>query len=556
MRGLVRGFVVGPAALALLVGGFVGLGSAAAADPTTVPTPASAVAPTSNPTSAPGDAVLAAGESLGGGDYLVSAGGAVVLVVRASGAVVLYGPDGSLTWTVGGGAPGARLMLVDGVLRLVAPDGTTRWQPSSDAVVPDDDDAADEALDAPGTDASTEALPPADRLVLQDDGDLVLQDATGAALWSSGTAARATTLEPGTVLAPGVPLVSPDGRHVLAVRRLGNVVLLGPDSRSRWSTGTDEPHAVLALGTDGTLVVRASDGDVLWRAPADAVPGSRLVLQDDGDLVLYGPDRAVVWRTGTGLGPDRLAEAEPLAVGAHLDSSDGHLSLRFDADELTLSYDGTTVWSAPIAPGPDAALVVSHGALAVVGPDGAGRWATTPPDEAAADASGSVLRLDPTGAVLTAANGRELWRADVPADLLVAPAPVASCDDVDAPVPFDRTVLTSQGVRVHPCLAAPVEAMLDAARAAGLDLGASGWRSHEQQVALRERNCDAEGRCSPPTAVPGTSRHERGLALDVTDHGHAVRSGSTAYAWLAAHAGAYGLHNLPTEPWHWSVDGS
>ena len=29
-----------------------------------------------------------------------------------------------------------------------------------------------------------------------------------------------------------------------------------------------------------------------------------------------------------------------------------------------------------------------------------------------------------------------------------------------------------------------------------------------------------------------------------------------AYRWLAAHAAKYGLYNLPSEPWHWSVNGN
>ena len=30
---------------------------------------------------------------------------------------------------------------------------------------------------------------------------------------------------------------------------------------------------------------------------------------------------------------------------------------------------------------------------------------------------------------------------------------------------------------------------------------------------------------------------------------------SPCYQWLAANASHYGLFNLPSEPWHWSVTG-
>lgn len=60
----------------------------------------------------------------------------------------------------------------------------------------------------------------------------------------------------------------------------------------------------------------------------------------------------------------------------------------------------------------------------------------------------------------------------------------------------------------------------------------------------------------PPTARPGHSNHERGLAIDFTNGGQLIRShDDPAYQWLTAHAGSFGLMNLPSEPWHWSVDG-
>jgi hypothetical protein len=51
--------------------------------------------------------------------------------------------------------------------------------------------------------------------------------------------------------------------------------------------------------------------------------------------------------------------------------------------------------------------------------------------------------------------------------------------------------------------------------------------------------------------------HERGLAIDFTYNGSTIGSHSSpGYKWLAAHAGEYGLYNLPSEPWHWSTNGN
>ncbi len=480
---------------------------------------------------------LAAGESLRPRESLVSPGGTSVLVVGASGRVSVYGPGGDVVWTVGGRSRGAALELDDeGHLGLVGRGGRTLWTP---------DLGEGRVVGA--------------RLELRDDGDLVLLDDTGATVWATGTAQRSSTLAAGGSVLPGQPLTSPDGRHVLVVRRTGNVVLLGPDSRPRWSSATEGAGTALTLDADGVLAVRDAQGAAVWTTHRAAVPGSTLVLRDDGDVVLTAPDGSAVWSSGTGLGPASLPVDAALTEGQRLDGPDGHLHLDLAADALTLRYDDTTVWTAPAAPGPGGSLHVrGDGRLVLVDGDGRAVWGTPAPE---GGAPGSALRLDAAGALLTAGNGQELWRVDVPADVLAAATapPPADCSLVDGPVGLDATVLTSHGVRVHACLADAVDELLTQARAAGIDLGASGWRSHEQQVAARARNCHATSSgvvCRPPTAVPGSSRHERGLALDLTDHGRLVRTGTPAWDWLVEHAGRYGLQNLPGEPWHWSVDGS
>ena len=121
------------------------------------------------------------------------------------------------------------------------------------------------------------------------------------------------------------------------------------------------------------------------------------------------------------------------------------------------------------------------------------------------------------------------------------------------------------GIRVHSSIAGNVASLVAAARAAGLNLGGDGWRSSEGQVALRRANCGTSdyaiyempsSDCSPPTARPGASMHERGLAIDFVCNGSLITSRSSeCFQWLAANAPSYGLHNLPSEPWHWSTNG-
>lgn len=117
-------------------------------------------------------------------------------------------------------------------------------------------------------------------------------------------------------------------------------------------------------------------------------------------------------------------------------------------------------------------------------------------------------------------------------------------------------------IRVHSLIAANTVAMIEAARADGVVLDGWGWRSTQRQIELRQAHCGpdyfsvfekASSTCSPPTARPGRSMHERGLAIDFKN----CSSRETAcFRWLAANAARYGFYNLPSEPWHWSVNGN
>jgi D-alanyl-D-alanine carboxypeptidase len=90
-------------------------------------------------------------------------------------------------------------------------------------------------------------------------------------------------------------------------------------------------------------------------------------------------------------------------------------------------------------------------------------------------------------------------------------------------------------------------------RAAGFQLGGSGWRSNAEQRYLYAKHCH-RGRCSPPTAVPGTSEHEWGLAMDLTCGGAAVAKFSPCWQALSRLGPPRGWRNLPSEGWHWSFD--
>ena len=125
---------------------------------------------------------------------------------------------------------------------------------------------------------------------------------------------------------------------------------------------------------------------------------------------------------------------------------------------------------------------------------------------------------------------------------------------------------TVRGITVAASIADNLEALLNASDGAALNLGGSGWRSSEGQVQTRRANCGTSdydvydkpaSQCSPPTARPGQSMHEQGLAIDFTNNGRLIQSRSDpAFVWLKGNASRFGFSNLPAEPWHWSTNGN
>ena len=124
---------------------------------------------------------------------------------------------------------------------------------------------------------------------------------------------------------------------------------------------------------------------------------------------------------------------------------------------------------------------------------------------------------------------------------------------------------TVRGFVVNVVMAENLEGFLAALSASGFTLGGGGYRSSESQIAVRRSNCGTSEyaiwempayQCRPPTARPGRSQHELGLALDFTVNGSIIRSRNSAvFQAMSELAPTYGLFNLPSEPWHWSTTG-
>ncbi|MBT5137980.1 MAG: hypothetical protein HOH36_01125 [Acidimicrobiaceae bacterium] len=136
---------------------------------------------------------------------------------------------------------------------------------------------------------------------------------------------------------------------------------------------------------------------------------------------------------------------------------------------------------------------------------------------------------------------------------------------VTLPAGSDIDVTTVRGIVVNVLVADQVEAILAAMAAEGFTLGGGGYRSTESQIRVRRANCGTSEyaiwemparQCRPPTARPGLSQHELGLAIDITYNGRVLRTrNSDVFRALARIAPQFGFYNLPSEPWHWSTTG-
>ncbi len=136
---------------------------------------------------------------------------------------------------------------------------------------------------------------------------------------------------------------------------------------------------------------------------------------------------------------------------------------------------------------------------------------------------------------------------------------------VTVPPDSDIELVTVGGITVNVLVEDQVRGILAAMSARGFNLGGGGYRSIESQIRLRRANCGTSdyaiwempaSRCRPPTARPGLSQHEVGLAIDFTLNGRVLRTrDSDVVRALAEIAPQFGFYNLPSEPWHWSTTG-
>ncbi len=142
------------------------------------------------------------------------------------------------------------------------------------------------------------------------------------------------------------------------------------------------------------------------------------------------------------------------------------------------------------------------------------------------------------------------------------------------PVPddYEPNLVPFRGLRVDAVCRDSLERMIEACAAAGYDCAPNSiYRSYNFQTTIFQRKVDkliAQGytreaavrETSYSVAIPGTSEHQLGLAVD-------LKGSSSMYSWLAEHCWKYGfILRYPTgttsltgiyyEPWHFRYVGT
>lgn len=264
------------------------------------------------------------------------------------------------------------------------------------------------------------------------------------------------------------------------------------------------------------------------------------------------------------IGPDGVAN--PWIIGRALDGTGGTIAQR-DTEGGRLDRD--TTWDRAVGP-----MQFIPTTWAQHGTDGNSDGIADPQNmfDSAASAAGKLcadagnLSLQsPAGKQATILSyNRAQWYVD---KVLAAEAQIIAAQAAAGPSitivgnSGPISLVTVGGITVAAELGPYLEQALAAARADGVVLGGGGFRDSQGQIKVRKNNCGTSyyaiyempsGQCTPPTAKPGTSQHEKGLAVDFAN----CNDHSTAcYQWLDANAGQFGLINYPKESWHWSTTG-
>ena len=80
----------------------------------------------------------------------------------------------------------------------------------------------------------------------------------------------------------------------------GNLVVYNPSGKAVWDSKTNNKNGkILAMQSDGNLVIYTSSYKAIWSSKTHGHSGSTLAIQDDGNVVIYDSSDKPIWNTKT-----------------------------------------------------------------------------------------------------------------------------------------------------------------------------------------------------------------------------------------------------------------
>jgi len=118
------------------------------------------------------------------------------------------------------------------------------------------------------------------------------------AITSKSADAAIFDLQPGEYIFAGYSLQTPECYYRVTLQTDGNLVIYDPYGRAMWASGTNGSGAAYAtMQTDGNFVLYRWDGSAVWATGTNGWGGSQLKMQSDGNLVVYWGSWAI-WASG------------------------------------------------------------------------------------------------------------------------------------------------------------------------------------------------------------------------------------------------------------------
>lgn len=123
---------------------------------------------------------------------------------------------------------------------------------------------------------------------------------TTLVLLGSAYANAKDTLLVGEKMRPNESLQSANGNYRFYLQGDGNLVLRNAVGSALWASDTHGMGGVtLSMQGDGNLVLYTTSGSPVWATGTNGKGANRAVLQDNGNFVLYTATNSAVWSTQT-----------------------------------------------------------------------------------------------------------------------------------------------------------------------------------------------------------------------------------------------------------------